>query len=58
MPSTDLRSARDHLLALHGQHDNAATGFAWPEVGETFCWAHEQCLRGGGASRAAEGRTG
>ena len=25
MPSTDLRSARDHLLALHGQHDNSAT---------------------------------
>ena len=33
------RESRDRLLALRGRHDEAVEGFAWPDVGERFCWA-------------------
>jgi len=36
-----LRTARDHLLALHGHHDKAVDEFAWPDLGPTFNWAHD-----------------
>jgi len=36
-----LRIARDHLLALNGHHDKAVAEFRWPELGETFNWAHD-----------------
>ncbi len=39
--SAALRSARDHLLALQGHHDKAASEFQWPDVGETFNFAHD-----------------
>jgi len=36
-----LRTARDHLLALHGHHDKAVDEFSWPDLGPTFNWAHD-----------------
>jgi acetyl-CoA synthetase len=38
-PTTAYRTARDQLLALRGQHEQAVKEFAWPDVGEQFCWA-------------------
>ena len=34
-----IRSARDGLLALRGQGDEACAGFAWPEITGPFNWA-------------------
>ncbi|RHW29134.1 AMP-dependent synthetase [Nocardioides immobilis] len=36
-----LRTARDHLLALQGDHSKAVQEFVWPDVGEQFNWAHD-----------------
>ncbi|NEK60313.1 AMP-binding protein [Geodermatophilus sabuli] len=33
------RAARDHLLALRGQHDRAVAEFNWPDLGDRFNWA-------------------
>ena len=33
------REARDRLLSLRGRHEDAVEGFAWPDVGDRFCWA-------------------
>ena len=33
------RAARDHLLALSGEHDLAVSQFRWPDLGERFNWA-------------------
>ncbi|HSO64718.1 MAG TPA: AMP-binding protein, partial [Ornithinibacter sp.] len=33
------RESRDRLLSLRGRHEEAVEGFAWPDVGERFCWA-------------------
>ena len=33
------REVRDRLLSLREQHEEAVAGFAWPDVGERFCWA-------------------
>ncbi len=33
------RQARDHLLALRGNHEVAVREFVWPDVGERFNWA-------------------
>jgi acetyl-CoA synthetase len=42
MNGTDnLRAARDHLLALQGDHEKAVAEFAWPVMGERFNWAHD-----------------
>ncbi|HLN75920.1 MAG TPA: AMP-binding protein [Nocardioidaceae bacterium] len=38
-PTTAYRTARDQLLALRGQHEQAVKEFDWPDVGEEFCWA-------------------
>lgn len=32
------RAARDHLLALRGQHEEAVQQFTWPDLGPTFNW--------------------
>jgi len=36
-----IRSARDQLLALRGNHEKAVEVFEWPQVGERFNWAHD-----------------
>ncbi|MEV0341835.1 AMP-binding protein [Nocardia sp. NPDC050713] len=36
-----LRTARDHLIALRDDYERAAAEFRWPDVGETFNWAHD-----------------
>ncbi|MGB3829176.1 MAG: AMP-binding protein [Ornithinimicrobium sp.] len=36
-----FRQARDHLLQFRTDYDAAVAGFAWPEVGATFNWAHD-----------------
>jgi len=36
-----LREARDHLLALQGHHTKAVQEFSWPDVGDSFNWAHD-----------------
>ena len=33
------RAARDHLIALREQRDEAVATFSWPDVGATFNWA-------------------
>ncbi len=33
------REARDQLLALRGQHDEAVASFTWPNLGGRFNWA-------------------
>jgi acetyl-CoA synthetase len=33
------RAARDRLLDLRGDHARAVAEFAWPELGDRFCWA-------------------
>jgi acetyl-CoA synthetase len=33
------RESRDRLLSLRERHEDAVAGFAWPDVGEQFCWA-------------------
>jgi acetyl-CoA synthetase len=35
----EFRAARDRLVTLRELHDEAARGFAWPDVGDTFNWA-------------------
>jgi len=37
----NLRTARDHLLALQGHHGKAVAEFRWPVLGDTFNWAHD-----------------
>ena len=38
--NTDLyRAARDHLVAVIGDHDAAVESFAWPKISGTFNWA-------------------
>ena len=40
--STDaLRSARDLLLRLRADYDEALQTFRWPDVGDRFNWAHD-----------------
>jgi acetyl-CoA synthetase len=39
--SDALRAARDHLLALRGNHEKAVESFAWPDLGTRFNWAHD-----------------
>ncbi|MGB7818181.1 MAG: AMP-binding protein [Ornithinibacter sp.] len=40
MTATDrYREARDLLLSLRGQHDDAVRRFVWPDVGDRFNWA-------------------
>ena len=34
-----FRAARDHLIALRGDHRRAAEEFVWPDVGPSFNWA-------------------
>src|SRR4051812_32744905 len=36
-----LRAARDQLLSLRTSYDEAMREFVWPDVGETFNWAHD-----------------
>jgi acetyl-CoA synthetase len=36
-----IRSVRDDLIALRGDHAKAVETFQWPDVGETFSWAHD-----------------
>jgi acetyl-CoA synthetase len=33
------RAARDQLISLRGDHDEAVRSFRWPDVGERFNWA-------------------
>ena len=33
------RESRDLLLTLRGRHEDAVEAFAWPDVGDRFCWA-------------------
>jgi acetyl-CoA synthetase len=40
-PTQGLRAARDHLLRLRTEYDEARTAFRWPDVGPTFNWAHD-----------------
>src|SRR3954447_21487766 len=41
-PATDsLRAARDLLLDLRTEYDEALTRFRWPDVGGTFNWGHD-----------------
>jgi acetyl-CoA synthetase len=38
-PATDnFRAARDRLVALRENRDEAVAGFEWPDVGDTFNW--------------------
>jgi acetyl-CoA synthetase len=42
LSATDaIRTARDQLISLRGDHDKAVEQFTWPDVGERFCWAHD-----------------
>lgn len=45
MPQTDATtaffSARDQLLACAGNPERARAEFQWPDVGDTFNWAHD-----------------
>jgi acetyl-CoA synthetase len=34
-----FRAARDHLIALRGDHRRASEEFVWPDVGPSFNWA-------------------
>ncbi len=34
-----IRSARDLLLGLRGQGDEARAGFSWPDITGPFNWA-------------------
>ena len=36
-----LRAARDLLLELRDDYDEALRSFEWPDVGESFNWAHD-----------------
>ena len=36
-----LREARDQLIELHDDYDQALTDFRWPDVGTSFNWAHD-----------------
>jgi acetyl-CoA synthetase len=41
-PATSaLREARDLLLRLRTEYDEALTAFSWPDVGQTFNWGHD-----------------
>ncbi|TWP33901.1 AMP-binding protein [Leekyejoonella antrihumi] len=40
-PSVALREARDQLLRLRASYDEAAASFDWPDVGDTFNFAHD-----------------
>lgn len=39
--TTAFLAARDQLLSLAGDPDRARREFAWPEVGDSFNWAHD-----------------
>lgn len=39
--TTALRSARDRLLEQRESYDDAIEGFAWPDVGDRFNFAHD-----------------
>lgn len=36
-----LRAARDELLSLRTDYDGACREFRWPDVGDTFNFAHD-----------------
>ncbi|WP_067176880.1 AMP-binding protein [Microtetraspora niveoalba] len=40
-PTSALRAARDRLLDLRTSYDEAVATFSWPDVGDTFNWAHD-----------------
>ena len=40
-PTDNLRAARDLLLELRTDRDQALERFSWPDVGATFNWAHD-----------------
>jgi acetyl-CoA synthetase len=40
-PTESLRAARDLLLRLRTDYDEAVTSFSWPDVGPTFNWVHD-----------------
>ncbi len=40
-PTASLRAARDGLVDLRTDYDAAVASFRWPDVGETFNWAHD-----------------
>ncbi|WP_067140138.1 AMP-binding protein [Microtetraspora malaysiensis] len=40
-PTSALRAARDRLLDLRTAYDDAVAAFSWPDVGDTFNWAHD-----------------
>jgi acetyl-CoA synthetase len=37
--TSTYRAARDSLLALRGQHEEAVASFRWPDLGDRFNWA-------------------
>ena len=37
----NLRAARDQLLELRTDYDEARAEFRWPDVGDRFNWAHD-----------------
>jgi acetyl-CoA synthetase len=40
-PAESIRTARDHLVGLREDHPRAIAEFAWPDVGDTFNFAHD-----------------
>ncbi|MEV0974042.1 AMP-binding protein [Microtetraspora glauca] len=40
-PTSALRAARDELLDLRTSYGDAVERFSWPDVGDTFNWAHD-----------------
>ncbi|MCC5578030.1 AMP-binding protein [Microtetraspora sp. AC03309] len=40
-PTSALRAARDELLDLRTSYGDAVARFSWPDVGDTFNWAHD-----------------
>lgn len=40
-PTDALRGARDQLLELRTDYDEALRSFRWPDVGDRFNWAHD-----------------
>ncbi|GLW99103.1 AMP-binding protein [Microtetraspora sp. NBRC 16547] len=40
-PTSALRAARDRLIDLRTSYDSAVAEFSWPDVGDTFNWAHD-----------------
>ncbi len=40
-PTESLRQARDLLLRLRSDYDEAVAAFSWPDVGPSFNWVHD-----------------